>query len=158
MEYEVGVGDLTKGESSFVSNIEVRVFSVEVHLNNWAVVLNSVVSIKVGSWSLGKHPSIINLEFRIGGVIGIGWTLNNQIPVIQEDILDVAVLHEGVFVDKKRLVDISPVDLVDAVFVRQRNDELILQVITEHTKSQKSEVSVSCSNGDSLGLQDVQSE
>jgi hypothetical protein len=47
MQNEPSVSNFTKSQSSFISDVEVVVLSVEVDLNNRAVVLNSVVGIDV---------------------------------------------------------------------------------------------------------------
>jgi hypothetical protein len=73
-------------------------------------------------------------------------------------LLDSAVLHEGVFVDKDRLGHDVPVDFIDAVLVCKRNDYLVLQVITVNSKFNKSKVSISSGDSYSLRLKDVQSE
>lgn len=100
MQNEPSVSNFTKSQSSFISDVEVVVLSVEVDLNNRAVVLNSVVGIDVSPWPFWEDPSVVNVEFRMSGIVGFSWALHNQIPVVQEQILNGTVLHKGVLVDQ----------------------------------------------------------
>jgi len=120
--------------------------------------VDHMVGIEIGACALAENPGIINLKRGSGLIHGIRCTLHEQVAVIELDLLDPAVLHKRVFVDKLRLVDLPPVDLVDTVFVGQGHDALVLQIVTVDSEFDEPVVSVAAGDGDPLGLEDVESE
>jgi hypothetical protein len=69
-----------------------------------------------------------------------------------------AVFHQSVFVYQDRFERITPIDFEHALFVRQSNDNLILQVVTISSYLRKAEISVSSCHLYALRLKNIQPE
>lgn len=81
--------------------------------------------------------------------------MNDEVAIVHENLLDIAALHEGVFVDQNGFGQEVPVYLVNAVLVGQGDDQLILEIVTVDCKSGEAEVAVPASDCNSLGLENV---
>lgn len=149
---------MPEGEAFLIGDVELRFFAIEVHLNDGAVVVDDVIGVEIGAGSLGEDPRVVDWKLGIGGVVGIGRALDDQVAVVHEDLLDIAVLHQRVFVDEDRLGQHVPVYLVDTVFVGHSDDELILVVVTVNCELGESEVPVPAGDLYSLRLQDIDPE
>ena len=78
--------------------------------------------------------------------------------IVEHDLLDFAVFHEGVFVKQSWLACLVPIYLIDSVFIRQSYYTFILIVVTVNAEFLKAEVAVSACYCYSLRLKDVKPE
>lgn len=75
-----------------------------------------------------KDPGVIVHSLSIGI---LGGSLHKHKPFIQEDLRDIWIGHQGVFVEQNGVIQVGPVYFIDGVFVGESQFELIIQIVGE---------------------------